>query len=377
MHILDLTMFWAPASGGVRTYLEAKHQWLRGQPDIVHSLLVPGGSETCSDGLCTLPAPRIPLGNGYRFPLRKTPWIEKITTLQPDLIEVGDPYVLPWAALQAGEVLDIPVVGFYHSDLPRLIGSRAGHWTNRWLDRYVSRLYRRFDQVLAPSRVMADKLRHLGVERVATQPLGVDTHRFDPDKRDPDVRRELGITADTRLLIFAGRGSREKNIPLLLQTMRRLGPRYHLHLAGSHMPERLPDNVSRSTGFIDQGRLSRLLSSSDALIHAGDHETFGLIVLEAMASGLPVIGVDAGAVAELIVPGTGLLARAGSVESLAGQVETLFTMNPHQMGLRARQYVVSTFDWQVVLPQLLTHYRGLLAQEAGLPRLASGGVING
>lgn len=372
MHIIDITMFWAPASGGVRTYLEAKHQWLHRQPGIMHSLLVPGGSAACEDGICRLPAPQIPLGNGYRFPLRKAPWVEKIAAMQPDLIEAGDPYVLPWAALQAGKQLGIPVVGFYHSDLPRLVGSRAGSWTDRVLDRYVSNLYRRFDRVLAPSKVMAEKLRRLGVEQVAVQPLGVDTRRFDPARRDPAIRRALGINEDTHLLVFAGRGSREKNIPLLLQTMRQLGPRYHLHLAGSHMPRDLPDNVSRSAGFIGQEQLADLLASADALVHAGGHETFGLIVLEAMASGLPVIGVDAGAVAELVVPGTGLLAKAGSAESLAQQVRTLFALDHHEMGRRARLHVVSSFEWNAVLPQLLEHYRTLIDGQTTVPRVING-----
>lgn len=360
MHILDITMFWAPASGGVRTYLEAKHEWLKGQAGIRHSLLVPGGERACDDGICSLPAPPIPFGHGYRFPLRKAPWIAQIAAMAPDLIEVGDPYVLPWAALEAGRQLEIPVVGFYHSDLPRLVGNRAGHWSNVWLDRYVRRLYRRFDRVLAPSRVMAEKLRTLGVEQVAVQSLGVDSTRFHPGHRDAGIRQRLGIDEQTRLLVFAGRGSREKNIPLLLQALQQLGPRYHLHLAGSDMPAKLPDNVSRSEGFLDQQRLATLLASADALIHAGSHETFGLIVLEAMASGLPVVGVDAGAVAELVVPGTGLLARAGSADSLADQVRTLFALDYREMGRRARQHVVSNFDWNAVLPQLLAHYRELV-----------------
>lgn len=362
MHITDLTMFWAPASGGVRTYLEAKRCWLATQPDIRHSLLVPD-KRACSDGeLHTLPALPIPFGNGYRFPLRKAAWIDKLLTLQPDIIEAGDPYVLPWAALQAGRQLDVPVLGFYHSDLPRLVATRAGHWSNRWLDAYVQRLYRHFDRVLAPSQVMVDKLRKLGLERVYRQPLGVDTTRFHPDHRDPALRRELGIPDSTRLLIFAGRGSREKNIPLLLSTMVRLGAGYHLHLVGSHMPRRLPANVSKSSCFVDQTQLARWLASSDALLHAGDRETFGLVVLEAMASGIPVVGVRAGAVAELVVPGCGLLAQpmaTGMAESIATTVRALFADGYLGMGRLARRHVEQHYAWEQVLPHLLDHYRQL------------------
>ncbi len=365
MHLTDITIFWTPTCGGVRTYLEAKRRWLAGQPDVRTSLLVPGPEEGVKLDVYTLPAPRLPFGKGYRFPLRRRPWTRRLVALRPDIIEAGDPYVLPWAALEAGQRLGVPVVGFYHSDLQRLVSARAGHWSNRWLDRYILRLYSRFDRVLAPSRVMADKLRRLGVpgERVHVQPLGVDSTLFHPDRRDQALRRRLGLDHQVRLLVFAGRGSREKHIPLLLRVMVELGTGYHLHLVGSGMPRRLPANVSRSNGFVDPFRLSRILASSDALLHGGDSETFGLVVLEAMASGIPVVGVDAGAVAELVVPGTGLLAEPNSPASLAGTVRKLFADDYTAMGRRARKHVTDNYTWDQVLARLLAHYRDLTCLE--------------
>ncbi len=369
MHLTDITIFWTPTCGGVRTYLEAKQRWLATKTGIRSSLLVPGPAEGVHLNVYTLPAPRLPLGKGYRFPLRRSSWVRRLVTLGPDIIEAGDPYVLPWAALEAGERLGVPVVGFYHSDLQRLVTARAGHWSNRWLDSYILRLYSRFDRVLAPSRVMADKLRRLGVpaDRIHVQPLGVDSSLFHPDRRDQALRRRLGIDHHVRLLVFAGRGSREKHIPLLLKVMTELGPDFHLHLVGSSMPRRLPDNVSRSNGFVDPLRLSRILASSDALLHGGDSETFGLVVLEAMASGIPVVGVNAGAVAELVVPGTGLLAEPHSADSLAETVRNLFADDYTAMGRKARQHVTDNYTWDQVLSRLLAHYRELTGTrpEAG------------
>lgn len=359
MHLADITMFYAPASGGVRTYLGAKRAWLLRQPLVRHSLLVPGAGRAQEQGLYVLPAPPIPFSHGYRFPLRAGAWVELLQQLRPDVIEAGDPYRLGWAALAAGARMDVPVVGFYHSDLPRLVAARAGHWSDRLIDRYVKRLYRRFDRVLAPSQVMADKLNALGVERVYRQPLGVDTEQFHPRLKDPDARVALGIDDRVRLLIFAGRGSREKRIPILLQTMQRLGPHYHLLLVGSHMPARTPANVTVLDHFIPQVELARLMASSDAMLHAGDQETFGLVVLEAMASGLPVVGVGAGAVAELVVPGTGLLAAPRDPNSMARTVRALFADGWPEMGRLARRHVVDHYGWAQVLPSLLGHYREL------------------
>ena len=179
VHIADITMFYAPTSGGVRTYLEYKQRYLATQSGIRHSVLVPGKRLERQGAFHTLPAP--PLGwTGYRLPLRGARWTQELCRLQPDLIEVGDPYRLAWAALAAGQRLGIPVIGFYHSDLPRLVDSRFGSGARRLAERYVRNLYTRFQEVLAPSRVMARQLHAIGVERVTVQPLGVDTQAFNP-----------------------------------------------------------------------------------------------------------------------------------------------------------------------------------------------------
>ena len=215
MHIADMTMFYAPASGGVRTYIDAKHRRLRRYPGVQHSVLVPGESYRQNGGIYEIPSPPLPFGKGYRFPVRRGPWRNVLHELQPDLIEVGDPYMTAWAALDAGRRLDVPVIGFYHSDLPLLASNRLGTWFGSNMSTYIARLYRSFDRVLAPSKVMVEKLERMGVSNVYVQPLGVDLETFHPSLRDPHLKRELGLDESTRLMVFAGRGSREKNLSLI------------------------------------------------------------------------------------------------------------------------------------------------------------------
>ena len=358
MHIADVTMFYTPVSGGVRTYLEAKHRGLAGY--VQHSLVVPGPQRSHNGFVHNVAAPRLPFGHGYRFPLRTKNWVDTLTRLRPDLIEAGDPYVTAWACLEAGQCLGVPVVGFYHSDLPRLVNSRVGHWTDPVLDNYISRLYSRFDLVLAPSQVMAEKLLHLGVEKVRLQPLGVDTTQFHPRHQYLPFKQTLGISDDVYLLIFVGRAAREKNIPLLLQTMKLLGKNYHLLLVGPGMPRAVPENVSVIHEYVPADRIARYLASSDALIHAGDNETFGLVVLEAMASGIPVIGTRKGAVAELVVPGCGLLAETVSAPALAEATRNLFANGYHGMGCLARKRIEQFYGWDQILAQLLRQYHELI-----------------
>ncbi|MHC8307028.1 glycosyltransferase family 4 protein [Pseudomonas sp. PB3P13] len=370
VHIADITMFYAPASGGVRTYLDAKHRRLGIKPGIRHSLLIPGASLSERDGVYTVPAPALPFGKGYRFPLRLAPWRNVLQDLQPDLIEVGDPYLTAWAALDARRQLDVPVIGFYHSDLPLLVSNRMGNWVTPNVEAYVRKLYGNFDRVLAPSQIMADKLISLGVRNVYVQPLGVDLQTFNPAARDPQLRAELGIAEDTHLLIFAGRGSKEKNLPVLLDCMKRLGRRYHLLLVGSSMPAAVPDNVTVIDEFCPAPQVARLMASADALLHAGDQETFGLVILEAMASGIPVVAVAAGAFQEIVPEHCGMLCAPNDSLAMANAVRDLFSADSNTLGKQARAHVERQYSWDAVVNSLLGHYHAVLGEQ--LPMIANG-----
>lgn len=363
MHIADITMFYAPASGGVRTYLDAKHHRLDAIPGVRHSLLIPGRNASHDDGVYTVPAPPLPFGKGYRFPVRLAPWCNVLRQLQPDLIEVGDPYLTAWAALEARRKLDVPVIGFYHSDLPLLVSNRMGNWFTPNVEAYVSKLYGNFDRVLAPSQVMADKLRRLGVRDVHVQRLGVDLATFNPAHRDPQLRAQLGIPDTSRLLIYAGRGSREKNLPVLLDCIRHLGQPYHLLLVGSNMPAAVPDNVSVIDHFCPPDEVARLMASADLLVHAGDQETFGLVILEAMASATPVVAVRAGAFGELVNEQCGSLCQANDGRAMAQAVRETFEAGVRKLGLQARRHVEQHYSWDNVVSGLLQHYQAVLGHQ--------------
>ena len=364
MHLCDITMFYAPHSGGVRRYLDAKHDWFARHTLIRHTLLTPGPQcGRLAPHQHTLRAPPLPFSDGYRFPLRGSPWLESLLQLSPDLIEAGDPYRLGWVAIEAGQRLGIPTLGFYHSDLPRLLAKRFGHWSHTLGRRYIRRLYQNYDLVLTPSGVMREQLLELGLEQVRVQPLGVDAGRFHPRRRSEQLRRELRLARDSRLLIFAGRYAREKHVDRLIEAFRLLGAPYHLLLVGPEMPPSSAANVSSLSRYVDADELAVLLAGSDALVHAGDTETFGLVALEAMACGLPVVGVNAGAVPELVTPEIGVLAETNTPHDLAAAVSFLFEQDLLRMGQTARQVVEARWTWERTLSRLFYTYLEL----SGLP----------
>ncbi|WP_340146799.1 glycosyltransferase [Halomonas sp. PA16-9] len=129
--------------------MQAKHRVFLAYSTAAHQPAGAGGGADSLGDHHTLPALHLPLAS-YRFPLRGSPWRDALIDLKPDLIEAGDPYVTAWAALDAGQRLGVPVVGFYHSDLPRLMGDRFGRYVEKRLTHYVTTLYSQFDSVLAP-----------------------------------------------------------------------------------------------------------------------------------------------------------------------------------------------------------------------------------
>lgn len=360
MKILDSTLFYTQSSGGVRTYIDAKRQALLRRGDMSHKVVLPGAGVRFDRDFVQLPAMPLPLAPGYRFPLRLGLWANVMAGLQPDLIEAGDPYTPAWAAQRAAHMLDVPAVGFYHSDLLSLIHHRVGAFLDAGTRGYIQRLYRGFDLVLSPSQLMARRLAECGVEDVQVQPLGVDLEAFHPQRAKPDARRRLGIEDDRPLLVFAGRGSQEKNIPVLLEAMRAL-PDYHLLLIGTGLQPDAPDNVSVIHEFCPAPEVAGWMAAADALVHAGDQETFGLVALEAMACGLPVVCADAGALPEVVPARCGRHAPANDGGGFAEAIRDLFEHDdPAALGRAARAHVESRHSWDTVVDSLLGHYRRVL-----------------
>ena len=360
MHIADVTLFFAPHSGGVKRYLLAKHRHLNQTHGVRHSLIVPGARDAeVSPGVFEMRSPPTPWRGGYRVPLRTWRWRALLNRLAPDVIEAGDPYHLAWTVLGAARDLDIPAVAFAHSDLSRMLAHHVTRAAGPLTDWYLRHLYARFDLVLAPSQTIAERLAANGVTNVLVQPLGVDGDVFHPSRFDPSLRAELGLASDTRLLVFAGRMAREKQIPVLIDAFARLGAAYHLMLVGGTARERIGSNVTVLPYEQDSARLARLLASADALVHAGVHETFGLIVIEAMACGRPVVAVRAGALTELIGADVGVLAESSDPQSFANAVEALYANDWQSMGRRARANIEKVYTWKSTFALQLERYAHL------------------
>jgi len=365
MHLLDTTMFFCQRGGGVKKYLLAKHAWLgKFAAPVRHTLLVPGPLPGFSD-VRTCGGPSIPLAGGYRFPLSVPRWRDALVALAPDLIEAGDPYVVGFAARAAAKRLRMPVVAFCHSDLPRMLKQRVGSWIGPVARAYLRNLYAGYDLVLAPSATVRDKLESWGVHNTAQQPLGVDIDVFTPKHRDPNFRRSIGVAEETRLLVYAGRFAREKNLHVLTGAVDKLGDPYHLLMVGADRLARPSPRVTQLPYEGDAGKLARVLASCDALVHAGDQETFGLIVIEGMACGLPVVTSTKSGAAELLREhDAGFTCASGDGAAFAAHMRALLdTPTRARLSENARRATLALSPTAVTL-QLVLLYRDLLAAMA-------------
>jgi len=373
MHVVETTLFYSPTSGGVKRYLTAKHDWLKSHTTHRHTIVVPGErNRLLPDDITTIAGMRLPGTFNYRLPLSLRTWRATLDALEPDLLEVGDAFHPAWCAAAVARQRNIPLIAFFHSDLAHLLGRRFGAGMESAVARYLRSTYSRFDLVLAPSRAMCAYLRRIGVPRTALQPLGVDTEIFSPTRCTLDLRRSLELPDDARLLVFAGRFSDEKNLDVLCAAMALLGKPYQLLLIGGGRSGHPSDNVTVLPYRRDSVELARWLASADALVHAGTAETFGLVIVEAMACGRPVIGVRAGAVPELVDQQVGELAEPDNVASMAAAIRRLYDRDLEALGAAARQRVLQRFTWSHSLNMLLANYAGVCAGARALPAFDAG-----
>jgi alpha-1,6-mannosyltransferase len=358
-------MLFAPRSGGVKRYLMAKHGWMRRRKGLTHTLVTPSArTHGGPGGIVGLHAPLLPFGDGYRCPTNLGKWTRTLAALRPDLIEAADPYVPGHAALDAAAATGAAAVGFCHSDPAALAALHFGEWAALPAQRRWARFYARFDLVLAPSRHIAGRLADAGVDRVRLQPLGVDVEVFHPARADrAGLRRRFGLGPETRLLVFAGRPAREKNLDVLTGAADALGDGCRLLLIGAGRDLRSDGRVICLDYENDPRRLAGVLASCDVFVHANDQEPFGLVVLEALAAGLPVVGPAQGGVGELIDESVGQRAAAATAAGLAEAVDALFGRDLGALSQAARARAVRRHSWERTFEGLAGIYGELLGRE--------------
>jgi glycosyltransferase involved in cell wall biosynthesis/predicted metal-dependent phosphoesterase TrpH len=291
-----------------------------------------------------------------------------------DAIHVCSPGPVGAAGALLARALGLPLIGSYHTELTAYADLRSGRPELAGaMELAVGTLYRACDVVLSPSAASDEALAAIGMaaERIVRWDRGVDTARFDPSLRDPDLLG--GRQGEPRInVMYSGRITREKGAELLADTFvaaREREPRLHLVLAGGgpeqeRLRERVGDEHTTFLGWLSGIELARAYASADMFLFCSATDTFGQVILEAQASGLPVIAVAQGGPVSLIEHrASGLLCEARA-DALADAVLEL----AHSPLLGERLTVaglaaVRARTWERALVRLGEGYARVLAPD--------------
>ena len=362
-----------------------------------HLLIVPGAEDAVAEEgraiTATIRSPHVPGSPNYRLMLRNGAVRELLERFRPDLIECQDSYNLPWAAigyrkrnpetaLVAGYFTDFPTV-YVERPFSKVMGSVLAGAAGRICYRYCGNLYRRFDAVFALSENGgATKLRSYGVEDVGIVPLGVELGDFEPSRRDMRLRAKLGVDDGQPLLIYVGRMDAEKKPHIVVDAFRKLpenlGARLVLLGEGPlrEQFQALGDKRIITPGYVkDRGELARWLASSDIYVSGMADETFGVSIVEAQASGLPVVGVAAGAMIDRVTEQVGRLGPVGDADSMARNILEMWGGDRSAIAREARSEALK-YSWDRSMEELFTRvYPAALTRRGRVAVTAPAGAV--
>jgi glycosyltransferase involved in cell wall biosynthesis/predicted metal-dependent phosphoesterase TrpH len=292
-----------------------------------------------------------------------------------DLIHVCSPGPVGIVGALVSRGLGVPLLGSYHTELTAYAGLRSGE--RRVADAMalgVSAFYGACDLVLSPSPASDATLAGIGVgaEKIARWDRGVDTDRFDPALRSAglsELAAGHGKSDDAIDVLYAGRITREKGADLLADAFLRAraqDPRLRLVLVGGGPEEqRLRERVGEGAvfrGWLEGDALARAYASADLFLFASRTDTFGQVVLEAQASGLPVIAVNEGGPLSLIEQRrSGLLCPADAAALANAVLELAGSPGLRERLARGGLQAVRERTWERALQRLGAGYRRLLA----------------
>ena len=261
----------------------------------------------------------------------------KVFKLGIDLIHTHGMATMGLAALQAKFTLSKPMVGTFHtmvSEIPFYMTpvKRLYPWVTSVMWKYSKWYFNQCDITTCPAQSIVDEMSRHGVKNLSVVPNGVDIKDFTPKNRDEGLMKKLGL-GDKKVLLYAGRIAKEKNLLVLPEVVKNLPEDYHLLVIGDGPFRKNLDKGIRHSGVqkrvtlagrVDEKTLKACYASSHAFVFPSTFETQGIVALEAMASGLPVIGANAHGIRDVVLEGkTGYLVNPNDPKDYAKKIVEL------------------------------------------------------
>ena len=336
--------------------------------------------------------PNVPMpvkGRGeYRMPTHLGAEVKRdLEAFAPDIVHLSSPDPAAHAALRWARARGIPVLASVHTRFETYPRYYNMAFLEPLIVKGLRRFYNRCDALVAPSQSMIDELLAMGMhEDIGLWSRGVDRTIFSSARRDPDLRRSLGLADDDVAIVFLGRLVMEKGLDVFAETIVQLRARGVPHKvlvigdgpARGWFEEHLPGGIF--AGFKTGEALGQALASGDVFFNPSVTETFGNVTLEAMASGLPVVAAGATGSASLVADGvTGqLVAPSGSLAADAEAFAAALAPYCTDPALRRAhgqtgETRACEYSWEAINQVVAdTYLRLVTARRAALARAPSG-----
>lgn len=323
---------------------------------------------------------------GYSFPiypeLRFVPphvkVADRLRRFNPDVVHVLNPLSLGLAGQWHAKQLGIPVVASFHTDVPGFARRWGFGAVSEGLNYYVRWVHNQADLNLVPSQTTLRELSSMGYERLKVWTRGVDQDLFNPRQRDDEWRYRLtdGHPEDM-LMVVVSRVSKEKRIDLLRDVLDAT-PGLRLAIVGDGPTRPELEQVFKGTktvftGFLKGVPLAKAYAAGDLFVFPSAVETLGNVLLEAMASGLPVVAAKIGGPLDIVFPGeNGLFFEPFDQDDLVRQVQRLVkdAVLRREIGVRARAYA-ETRSWDTEMQKLFADYAALAAGQPVVGEMAA------
>lgn len=275
-----------------------------------------------------------------------------------DLVYVITEGPLGFSAIRTARRMNLPVISAFHTNFHAYSRYYRMGFIQHLLVRYLRILHRYADLTLVPSDAQQNQLKQMGFEHLEVLRHGVDTQVFNPQFRDNTLREQWGAHENEPVILYVGRIASEKNIECVLaayQHARKTLPALRCVVVGdgplrSILSKENPEVIF--SGALQGQELSRHFASADMFVFASETETFGLVTLEAMASGLAIYSYDLAAAGLFVTPANGELIEPGNAAAFVEKFPAFAAREDiQQLGLHARECAVGQ-SWHAQILRL-------------------------
>ncbi|MCU0566257.1 MAG: glycosyltransferase family 1 protein [Oculatellaceae cyanobacterium Prado106] len=372
MRIALFTETFLPKVDGIVTRLSHTVDQLQRMGDQVLVVSPDGGlTEYKGARIYGIPGFPLPLYPELKLAIPRPSLRQVLEDFQPDLIHLVNPAVLGLGGLYYAKSLEVPLVASYHTHLPKYLEHYGLGMLEGVLWELLKAVHNQATINLCTSTAMQEALTSHGIEHVEVWQKGVDTELFQPDLASQEMRSHLTQGhPDSPLLLYVGRLSAEKEIDRIKPVLQAI-PNARLALVGdgphrAELEKHFADTPTHFVGYMTGQTLATAFASADAFIFPSRTETLGLVLLEAMAAGCPVIAANAGGIPDIVTDGVNgylfdPLDEGGAIaatQKLLAQQQTRDTLR-HNARTEAERW-----GWAAATRQLQGFYRSVLDQRS-------------